>query len=290
MPWEIGEFRHQVRLHRLTMINLSKDELSNITLIPTLNLNDDIIDWSNSKLSKEYYIEHFKISCKTLEDIINIKPRIGNITSTTDALKKNIDDILTDDDFYLWIDPDISYPYTYWNSIIETLNIVKDKSEYFIISPSTTKLWDSSWDVLVDSSQINLPYGDEGWYNSDFEKYFYLDSPNISYTPYIKFGGGFGNLFSANILRLFGIPEEYVLYGGVDTYIMKGADVLNKQGKLIQYKLENLITIQDFKFSDKEMYKNFTPILLNKDKQRELNEKINNIYQKSTKELLNKLK
>tara|TARA_R110001583_G_scaffold33641_10_gene113632 strand:+ start:3577 stop:3687 length:111 start_codon:yes stop_codon:yes gene_type:complete len=24
MPWEVGEFRHQVRLHRLTMIHLEK--------------------------------------------------------------------------------------------------------------------------------------------------------------------------------------------------------------------------------------------------------------------------
>ena len=62
MPWEVGEFRHQVRLHRLTMIHLEEKFLENITLIPTLNLSDEIINWEDSKLPKKYYIEHFKVS------------------------------------------------------------------------------------------------------------------------------------------------------------------------------------------------------------------------------------
>ena len=291
MPWEVGEFRHQVRLHRLTMVHLNKDQLDNLTLIPTLNLSDEIIDWGNSKLPKEYYIEHFKISCKTLEDIIDVKPRVGGVLSTTGALKKNIEDILTDEDHYLWIDPDINYPYTYWNTLLEAFEILSKDNTHFIITPSTTKLWDSSWDVIVIEDQLNLPYGNDGWYKSNFEQYFYPDKdPELDQTNTIKFGGGFGNLFSAKTLKLFGVPDDYILYGGIDTYVMLGAETLRKQNKLTQYLLKNIITVQDFKFSDKEMYKTFTPPLLKKDDQREINEQKGKIYQSSINDLINKLK
>lgn len=290
MPWEVGEFRHQVRLHRLTMSQLSKEELNNITLIPTLNLNNEIIDWDNSKLSKEYYIEHFNISCKTLNDIINVLPRIGEVTSTTGALKKNIDNILKEEDYYIWMDPDINYSYNYWDTFINSLKSVKDNFKHFIISPSTTKLWDSSWDILVNQDQLNLPYSYDGWFKSNFEEYFYPShDPSLSTVFPIKFGGGFGNLFSAKTLKLFEIPDDYILYGGVDTYIMIGAEILRKQNKLIQYKINNLVTIQDFKFSDKEMYKIFTPSLLDKDKQRDINENKEKIFQKSLHQLIDKL-
>lgn len=290
MPWEVGEFRHQVRLHRLTMIHLDKKHLNNITLIPTLNLSDEIIDWKNSKLPKEYYIEHFKISCKTLEDIIDLKPRIGGVLSTTEALKKNIEEILTDKDHYLWIDPDINYPYTFWSTLLETFDILSNQNSHFIITPSTTKLWDQSWDVLVNEDQMNLPYNYDGWYKSNFEKYFYPDNdPELDQTHIIKFGGGFGNLFSAKTLKLFGIPDDYILYGGIDTYVMMGAEVLRRKQQLIQYRMKNIVTIQDFKFSDKEMYKSFTPTLLKKDDQRVINEQKEKIYQKSINNLIKKL-
>tara|TARA_R110001599_G_scaffold63573_6_gene177069 strand:- start:924 stop:1832 length:909 start_codon:yes stop_codon:yes gene_type:complete len=290
MPWEVGEFRHQVRLHRLTMIHLEKKHLNNITLVPTLNLNDEIIDWGNSKLPKEYYIEHFKISCKTLEDTIQVKPRIGGVTSTTEALKRNIEDILTDEDYYLWMDPDISYPYTYWSTLLESFEVLQNHPGHFIITPSTTKLWDQSWDILVNEDQLSLPYGDEGWYNSKFEDYFYTDlEASLTQTPTIKLGGGFGNLFSGKTLKLFGVPDGYILYGGIDTYVMIGAEFLRQRNLLIQYRMQNIVTIQDFKFSDKEMYKSFTPTFLAKDDQRELNENKNKIYQKSINTLINKL-
>jgi hypothetical protein len=290
MPHEVGEFRHQVRLHRLTMIHLSKNILNEITLIPTLNLSDKIIDWENSKLPKEYYIEHFKVSCKTLEDIIDVKPRIGEVKSTTEALKKNIDDILTDKDYYVWIDPDINYPYTYWKVLFDAFEILKNQNNHFIISPSTTKLWDSSWDVLVNEDQLDFPYNYDGWYKSDFEKYFYPDKdPGLVATPTVKLGGGFGNLFTAKTLKLFGIPEDYTLYGGIDTYIMMGAEALKRKHQLIQYRIKDIVTIQDFKFSDKEMYKSFTPYLLKKDDQREINEQKEKIYQKSINNLINRI-
>lgn len=291
MPWEVGEFRHQCRLHRLTLNTLTSEKLKNITLIPTLNLNDRIIDWKNSKLPKEYYIEHFKVSCDTLKDIINVTPRIGEVISTTEALKKNIEDVLTEQDYYLWIDPDISYPYNYWDILLETFEILSKNDSHFIITPSTTKLWDSSWDVLVNEDQLNLPYGDDGWYKSDFEKYFYPNqNPELLPTPIVKLGGGFGNLFSAKTLKLFGVPDNYKLYGGIDTYIMIGAEILRKKQQLIQYRIKNIVTIQDFKFSDKEMYKTFTFPLLKKDDQREINEQKEKIYQKSINDLINKLK
>jgi hypothetical protein len=289
MPWEVGEFRHQVRLHRLTLSQLPSDVLDNITLIPTLNLNESIIDWSNSKLDQQYYIDHFNTSCKTISDKIKVIPRVGQVTSTTDALKKNVEEILEDSDYYVWMDPDISYPHTYWTYLVEACNVLKG-DEHFIVSPSTTKLWDSSWDVLVADDQLHLPYGDDGWYNSNFEDYFFSENQtSLQPTPTVKLGGGFGNLFTGRTLKLFGIPNEYVLYGGVDTYIMIGAEYLRKQQKLQQYKLTNLVTIQDFKFSDKTMYKQYTPTILTKEAQRDINENKQQIFQKSIQLLLNKL-
>ncbi len=290
MPWEIGEFRHQTRLHKLTLLHLPKEILKEIVLIPTLNLNDKILDWDNSELSKEYYIKHFEISCKTLEDIIEIKPRIGGVASTTEALKKNIEEIITEKDHYLWLDPDISYPYTFWKVLWDSFEVVRESSDHFIITPSTPKMWDSSWDVLVNEDQMNLPYSYKGWYESNFDEYFYPNQdPSLLPTPTIKFAGGHGNFFTGKTLKLFGIPDDYTLYGGIDTYIMLGAEHLRKQNKLTQYRIKNIVTIQDFKFSDKEMYKSFTPSFITKDSQRVLNEEKNKIFQYSVQSLINKL-
>ena len=88
---------------------------------------------------------------------------------------------------------------------------------------------------------------------------------------------------------MFGVPDDYVLYGGIDTYVMLGAEFLRQKNHLIQYRMKNIITIQDFKFSDKEMYKSFTPTFLAKDDQRKLNEHKNKVYQKSVNTLINKL-
>ena len=39
------------------------------------------------------------------------------------------------------------------------------KNKYFVITPQISKLWDGSWDVLVNPLYQNIPY--ETWFETD---------------------------------------------------------------------------------------------------------------------------
>ncbi len=289
MPWEIGEFRHQVRLHRLTLSLLTAEERANFTLVPTLNLSEKIINWPSSQIPQEFYIEHFTESCKTLDGLIPVDARIGGVTSTSDALRLNIEQVLSDEDFYIWLDPDISYPKNYWKDVLDSINALKIQGGEFILTPSTTKLWDKTWDILVCDEQKNLPYGYDQINETAYEEFYDRECSSLDATPYVKFAGGWGNVFSGALLKRFGIPAEYSTYGGIDTYIMFGADFLRKRGELTQYKMNNCVTLQDFRFSDKEMYKKFTAPLIDQDTQRAINQQSNQVFETSVLNLIRRL-
>lgn len=290
MPWEIGEFQNQIRLHRLAFTQLTAEERANFTFIITLNLNETIVDWESSAIPQEFYKHQFLQSCAVLEDLVKVITRIGGVISTSDALRLNIEQHLTTEDHYLWLDPDISYPRTFWKSMLTALELTKSQPElYSILSPCTTKMWDNTWDVITNRDQTAKEPGYHNLYEARFENYFDLEAESLEPMNTVKFGGGWGNLFPASLLQKFTIPREYATYGGIDTYIMFGAEFLRKKGVLQQYRMNNVVTIQDFACSNKEVYRSFTPPLIDQETQRKENEKSQQLFETSVLELIKRL-
>jgi len=243
LPHEINWFEKQINI--LKEGNTLLPDGESILIDVTLNLN--LVNWNESKLEKEFFINKFsKIKknidwCETSFDISVNNECLG----CNDKRRKSI--INSTKDNIIYLDTDLLFlPETLPYLIIGAQTV---KNEYYIISPQLPKMWDNSWDALVNSRFLNTPASHEGYVNSNP---FDITSDSITIKPIneFKFGGGWFNLFSTNLLKTIGIPESLGPYGLDDTFIMHGCNILKQHGYDIkQYVLDGIIVKEDLPHS-----------------------------------------
>ena len=84
---------------------------------------------------------------------------------------------------------------------------------------------------------------------------------NLKNINQFKFGGGWFNLLSTNLLKLTDIPDSFGPYGIDDYYVMLCCQILkNKNYDIKQYVLENVVVIENFKYRNNP-YKNYLSII-----------------------------
>jgi hypothetical protein len=137
-------------------------------------------------------------------------------------------------------------------------------NEYYIISPQVYKLWDDSWDSLVNDKFINLKASQD---YTIIDPYTIIshstDTITIKPINEFKFGGGWFNLLSTNLLKLTDIPDSFGPYGIDDLYVMVCCDIMKQKGYNVQqYILEGEIVTENFKYRW-DPYKSFL-FLINK--------------------------
>ena len=269
MPWEID-----YALLTFQQLKKSKyyiDKKFNITIFSALNLSSALIDWNLSKLPKEYFISKYKQLSALLLDYNHIT----NIYEGEDVwghLNVQRDAIKTNSDAYISLCPDIyfsKYTLSYLLQAADNLT-----HEHYVITPQICKMWDKSWDVLVNKDFSNGPY--YGWekkfdiYDVD---YFNSEATNITVTPInnSKWAGWF-DLYSKDLYeKVIGFPEEWNGYGAWDFYGMVISEhlkinkidfqqyVLENQ-VIFEYSIGNLRTNEVFGFS-----KYYKDLLITKD-------------------------
>ena len=95
LPWEIDEYNQLLIQFKRNSYYLEKEDT--VTFSTTLNLSNEIIDWDNSKLDREYFIEKFNLINQKL-DWVNHK--IVNVVlhdeckSTSQNMRTNIKESL----------------------------------------------------------------------------------------------------------------------------------------------------------------------------------------------------
>jgi len=139
---------------------------------------------------------------------------------------------------------------------------------YYIISPQTVRMWDSSWDMLVNQKYIDTPADMEIYHNIDPFKPISDPIEDISVVPInqFKFGGGWFNLLSTKLLKLTDIPDSFGPYGIDDLYVMICCDLMKQKGYNVQqYVLKGEIVTENFKYRWNP-YKNYLYLI---DKQNE---------------------
>lgn len=226
-----------------------------IILDVTLNLNKDFTDWEKSKLGKDFFITKFNIlekihswaDCKF--DIDTDQRCLG----INDKRRASINDN-TDSDYILYLDLDLFFPKYIFLPIVQILNQTQSNTHY-IISPELVKLWDESWDILVNEKFIKEEYG----YYENFNPYrvneiAYMNLVEgklaIRELPSIKFGGGWFNVFSKKLLKFINIPPSLGPYGLDDTFIMMGANLMKEKGiQIKQYCLQGIVCAENIKYS-----------------------------------------
>jgi len=245
LPQEIDWFEWQVKQLKQGSYYLEEDD--KVIIDVTLNLN--LVDWNQSQLPKQFFIDKFlqleKICdwCETQFIVDEENKCLGCDDKRREAIRLTIADNI------LYLDSDLIFRPESLKYMMDASKIIP--SEYYIISPQTVRMWDSSWDILTHKNHLSTPATMENYYNNDPFKIISDNVESINITPIdqFKFGGGWFNLLSTKLLKLTDIPDSFGPYGIDDLYVMICCDVMKqKQYNVQQYVLEGIVVIENFKY------------------------------------------
>jgi hypothetical protein len=153
MPWEID-----YALLSFTQLKKSKYHLPNnvnITIDSVLNLSSYLINWEESKIPKEYFIEKYNQISNLLVNY-NHNKKIYDGDKLYGHLELQRDCVSTDTDYYIGICPDMYFSEHLLYYMIEGVKNIKDK--YFVLSPQHRRMSDSSWDPTTSPDCFDIPY------------------------------------------------------------------------------------------------------------------------------------
>jgi hypothetical protein len=245
LPHEIDWFEWQVK--QLKQGSYYLEEEDKVIIDVTLNLN--LVEWDKSQLPKQFFINKFTQIEKICDWCVTnfIVDDENKCLGCDDKRRESIRS--TKSDNILYLDSDLIFKPELLKYTIDSAKIISNP--YYIISPQTVRMWDSSWDVLTNKKYINTPANMEVYYNNDPFKTISESIEDVNITPInqFKFGGGWFNLISTNLLKLTDIPDSFGPYGIDDLYVMVCCDILKqKQYGVKQYILEGITVIENFKY------------------------------------------
>jgi len=210
----------------------------------TMCLSDELTDWENSKLPKEYIKE------RTIELVENNldwcmwdlnwdnQTILGCVSQRRFSLKQN-----QDADFFIWLDCDMMFKDTTLYYITSAYQMAKQANlDNVIVTPEFVKQWDNTWDIVTNRNYLGKPIN----YHLDANIYYdslpQLEEIGVKEIPTFKFAGGWFTLISKSLLNEIGIPESFGHYGLEDTYVMACSSIMKQKDKQVtQFVLENLI-------------------------------------------------
>jgi len=243
LPHEIDWFEWQSKQFKLGSYYIEDKVIIDVTL----NLN--LVDWNQSQLPKQFFINKFN-QIKTLWDwaetqfIVDEKNKcLGCDDKRREAIRS------TTADNILYLDGDLTFRPELLSYMIEAAKLISH--EYYIISPQTVRMWDSSWDIITNKNYLNTPANMETYYANDAFKIITETNSDIELKkiPQFKFGGGWFNLLSTKLLKLTDIPDSFGPYGIDDLYVMICCDIMKQKGyEIQQYVLDGSIVIENFKY------------------------------------------
>jgi len=278
LPYEIDDL--EMLVGRLKDCSYRLDGACQWTLDVTMCLSEDIINWRRSTLPKSYFLEKFqKIS--TCTDWCDKKFNVSTDIKGVVGQRRRTLNLYSDVDAFVWADADIIFCDELLKYIQDSLFQAAEFGSMFVISPELVRLWDSTWDCLVNENFINEPVGyqatNDPFRDCGVKGRVTLDFVNcgVPGQPKFKFGGGFFTTFSAPLLQRIGIPESFGHYGLEDTFIMWASEkLIQERGeKIYQHKMKNLVVCENYKYRNYNHLTNHLTIYNRKEEFRKMAEK-----------------
>ena len=244
----------------LTQLKLSSIYLENpneFLIDVKLLTSEKLTNWENSTLPKEYFIQKLN-SLKLLldwcdSDIKTHEEILGCVSYRIYLQEKYINE-----KSITWLDADLIFNENTLLVLSQAIDSMDRK--YWVLTPELVKLWDSTWDCLVNKSYKNFSYDYQK--SNDCFLDTRLNSDNINLSPInntgplsrLKFAGGWLTTFSPKIFDICPIPKSLGHYGLEDTFLMVA---LNFLPQVVQYKIENLVVAENYKYRDYSYITNF---------------------------------
>ena len=172
------------------------------------------------------------------------------------SIRKYSDDVT----HFMYLDTDVHFSVYNLSYVFRALEQIRD--EYHIISSQLLRLWDEGWNVISNERFIPMGYDSKVWlkfdpFGIDGECHNYLNHIGVKKLPYIKFGGGWFNIFSTNLLKFIDVPDSLSSYGLDDTFVSDCANIMKQNGYDInQYILNNLVVCENRKYRNLNPYNN----------------------------------
>lgn len=215
-PWEIDDLERQIN----KMIPSSYLIENHHSIVWDVTLNLDMVDWSNSHINKQFFIDKFNYLKRLTSFYFGEEFSIdSNIKGAADK-KRNCAD--KNQDYSVWLDADMFFPESALAYIVKTTENLNPQ-DHLIITPEIIKYWDNSWDCITHEKFLSQPFN-----HRDFFDLYALDSIlldnslSVSQLPQgsLKFGSGWLTTLSDRLVKATRIPKELGSYGADDTYVM----------------------------------------------------------------------
>jgi hypothetical protein len=238
MPPEFTLFERWIADFRQSLSFLTP--LDRVTLRASLNLNPRLIDWSQSSLSPAYFIERFRQLMAGLP--ANYEIREDDSLAGTTQQKREC--IALDYDQFIFADPDIAFPPYLMRGL---LGVSYKLSGRYMISPPVPRLWDATWDMLVHPDFLVQPLGYYLTHSPDKTRQQAPQEVLAIPIEETKFGTGWMNLYSQDLLSFTGIPASLGGYGAEDSFIGLASRVARRNGFPCEmYILRNVYVSEDY--------------------------------------------
>jgi len=231
-------------------------EKHHVILDVVLPTSDYLVDWDKSILKKDYFINRLKNFEKYYTDWYD------ECSLTTDDSVKGLLDWFNkttnkypDVDNIIIVEPDVVFgPYTL-SLYLESSIQAKTFDSNYIITAEYVKMWDTSWDVVVNSNYINAPFNFRNTNDAIVDTYHLKNNGDVNLKPLVfgnqkcfKFGGGWFTLYSKQLIDTIDFPKQLEGYGGFDNYVMNFC--YNKPNLVTQFKIENLVITDKHNYTE----------------------------------------
>ena len=268
LPREIDELERIVNHLKRSSHFLGKDD--EVILDFTLNLSDKLTDWETSQLPKEFFADKFEMmkqkcdwTSKNIFEINDGNRCLGINDKRRNSIREN------NPKNFMYLDTDVYFSMFNLSYIFRALEQIDN--EYYVLNSQLLRLWDSSWNMISNERYIPMGYDSKIWlkydpFKLDSEVFEYSSTIGIKELNGFKFGGGWFNVFSANLLKEIDIPDSLSSYGLDDTFVEEGCRMMQQKGYDIkQYTLDNMLVCENRRYRDLNPYVNFITDKTNSD-------------------------
>ena len=248
LPREIDELDRIVNhLKRSSHFLENNDE---VILDFTLNLSDKLTDWETSQLPKEFFADKFEMmkqrcdwTSKNIFEINDSNRCLGINDKRRNSLREN------NPKNFMYLDTDVHFSMFNLSYLFRAIEQIQN--EYYVLNSQLLRLWDESWNMISNERYIPMGYDSKIWlkydpFKLDAEVFNYASNINIKELNGFKFGGGWFNVFSSNLLKLIDVPDSLSSYGLDDTFVEEGCRMMQQKGYDIkQYTLDNMLVCEN---------------------------------------------
>ena len=256
LPHEIDDLENTLnQLHK----SFEYVDGSNFYVDITLGLSSELNLWNASKIPMEYFFKKFDKLRANFDCIPNENKffRIEEKDEVLGCVSKRRKTWLEHQnvDYHIWLDTDIIFDERTLAHIDNSIKSIDEQYPYSIVTPEIVKVWDNTWDCLVNYNFLNKPinyqktnnpYKDSGIKGDISIETVYNNVPN---QPTMKFAGGWFTCISKKLLDDVTIPDALGHYGLEDTYIMWWCEH-HQEGK--QFKIRNLVVCENYRYRNND--------------------------------------